>query len=127
MDPRVPEVLNLVGNIKYYYKRKGMTASGLSKAAGLDPSFLNKIERDSKGWSDMRLSSIAAIANTLDISITQLLYREDFEDKKVMSVPVIPTEEMLEAGEMAMTCIPPWPTQEVEGVWKAMLGRVNET
>ena len=125
MEPRVPEVLNLLKNIKHYYLAKNMTASGLSKAAGLDPSYLAKLYRDPKGWSDMRLSTVVAIAKALEISPTQLIYREEYESKESIKVPVIPTEEMLEAGENAMTCLPPWPAQEVEDIWKAILGAVK--
>lgn len=122
MEPRIPEVLNLVSNIRHFYLEKGLTASGLAKKAGLDPSFFNKLERDPKGWSDMRLSSIMAIANALDISLVQLVYREDFSKRNYIQVPTIPTEKMLLAGENAMSCIPPWPAQEVEDIWKAMIG-----
>ncbi len=41
--------------------------------------------------------------------------------EKFINVPSEPTDEMLEAGADAMSCIPCFPKDDAKAVWEAML------
>ena len=43
------------------------------------------------------------------------------EQMNFSSLPTEPTQEMLEAGEMAMSAIPPHPHQDARDIWRAMV------
>lgn len=62
---------NLIKNIKYYRKQKGITQEELAEETDLSTSYIKQIEAGNE-YKNMTLSTISKIAEALNIDIDEL-------------------------------------------------------
>lgn len=77
------DINNLGKNILKYRKLKGMTQEKLAEFSDLSVTFLSKLERSEN--QNISIKSLAKIAQTLDVEITDLLATDSKDEEPVES------------------------------------------
>ena len=77
------DINNLGKNILKYRKLKGMTQEKLAEFSDLSVTFLSKLERSEN--QNISIKSLAKIAQTLDVEITDLLATNSRDEEPVES------------------------------------------
>lgn len=75
---RFSDVLQQIGlNIRYHRQEKNLTQAELARRAGISNTTLNEIE--TRQFRDIRLSTLSALAQALDVPLIHLIRDSDVE------------------------------------------------
>lgn len=69
------DILSVIGeNTRMYRERAGMTQASLAEQVGVGTAFISRVER---GQKRMRLETLMAVADALNVSVDLLLYQKN--------------------------------------------------
>ena len=68
------DILRVIGeNTRMYRERAGLTQADLAERVGVGTAFISRVER---GQKRMRVETLVAVAEALNVSVDLLLYRK---------------------------------------------------
>jgi transcriptional regulator with XRE-family HTH domain len=95
LSPRFSELLHQIGsNVRYFREEQGLTQAALARRAKISNTTLNEIE--TRQFRDVRLSTLAALAQALETPVMHLLGGSDIE------LPSKDQAQLLKASESIM-------------------------
>lgn len=84
-----PHMTDWRDNLERLMEEKGLDRKALSVRAGLDPSAVSVLLRDRQKRKDPQISTVAALAEALDVSLDTLFYGTVEAAPPIVTVPVV--------------------------------------